>query len=304
MIPRPSFAVPLPNRAPLELGSRTLVMGILNVTPDSFADGGLHFDTDRAVDAALRMVDDGADIVDVGGESTRPGAEALPAEDELRRVIPVIERLAARVTIPISIDTYKARVARDAVAAGASIVNDISGLQYDPELGTAVAGSGAAIVLMHTRGRSSGMYDLALYHNAPAEVAAELRVAIARATAAGIAFESVIVDPGIGFAKKPEHSAAVLAHLDTLQALDRPILSGPSRKSFLKAALGERRADEREWGTAAVVAASILLGAHIVRVHGVKAMVDVARATDLVRNANGRPLALSSTERGGSDGTL
>jgi dihydropteroate synthase len=285
MIPRPSFVVPLPNRAPLELGSRTLVMGILNVTPDSFADGGLHFDTDRAVDAALRMVDDGADIVDVGGESTRPGAEALPAEDELRRVIPVIERLAARVAIPISIDTYKARVARDAVAAGASIVNDISGLQYDPELGTAVAESGAAIVLMHTRGRSSGMYDLAHYDNAPAEVAAELRVAIARATAAGIALESVIVDPGIGFAKRAEHSAAVLAHLDTLQALDRPILSGPSRKSFLKAALGERRADEREWGTAAVVAASILLGAHIVRVHGVKAMVDVARATDLVRNA-------------------
>ena len=299
-----SFTVPLPNRAPLELGSRTLVMGILNVTPDSFADGGLHFEANRAVEAALRMVEDGADIIDVGGESTRPGADPLPEGDELRRVIPVIERLAARVTVPISIDTYKARVAREAVAAGASIVNDISGLQYDSGLGAAVADTGAAIVLMHTRGRSSGMYDLAQYGDAAMEVAEELRAAMARAGEAGIARDAIVLDPGIGFAKKAEHSATVLARLDTLQALDRPILSGPSRKSFLKAALGERDASDREWGTAAAVAASILLGAHIVRVHGVKAMVDVARVSDLIRDAGGRALALSSTERGGSDGNI
>jgi dihydropteroate synthase len=293
MNPRPLYTIPLPNRAPLELGSCTLVMGILNVTPDSFADGGLHFETGRAVDAALRMVEDGADIIDVGGESTRPGADPLPEGDELRRVIPVIERLAARVTVPISIDTYKAGVAREAVAAGASIVNDISGLLYDSELAAAVAETGAAIVLMHTRGRSSGMYDLAQYGDAAAEVAAELRAAMARATVAGVARDAIVLDPGIGFAKRAEHSATVLARLDTLQVLDRPILSGPSRKSFLKAALGERDASGREWGTAAAVAASILLGAHIVRVHGVKEMVDVARVADLIRNA-GHVLALSS----------
>ena len=293
MIPRSSFTVPLPHRAPLQLGARTLVMGILNVTPDSFADGGVHFDADRAIEAGLRMVEDGADIIDVGGESTRPGAEPLPEAEELRRVIPVVERLAARVAVPISIDTYKASVARAAVASGASIVNDISGLQYDPNLGGVVAESGAAVVLMHTRGRSSGMYDLANYEDAAVEVAAELRAAIARAESAGIPRTSVILDPGLGFAKKAEHSAAVLARLDTLRALDRPILSGPSRKSFLKAALGERETGDREWGTAAAVAASILLGAHIVRVHGVRAMVDVARVSDLIRNAGGRSLALS-----------
>ena len=285
MTQRPSYSVPLPGRAPLQLGARTLVMGILNVTPDSFADGGLHYDTGRAVEAGVRMVADGADILDVGGESTRPGAEALPEDEELRRVIPVIERLAPRVAVPISIDTYKARVAREAVAAGATIVNDISGLQYEPELGGAVADTGAAIVLMHTRGRSDGMYELAKYENVAVEVAGELRTAMARAAAAGIAREAIIIDPGFGFAKKAEHSATLLARLDTLQALERPILSGPSRKSFLKAALGDRPAAEREWGTAAAVAASILLGAHIVRVHGVKAMADVARVADLIRNA-------------------
>ncbi|HET7694933.1 MAG TPA: dihydropteroate synthase [Vicinamibacterales bacterium] len=260
-------------------------MGILNVTPDSFADGGLHLDPDRAVDAALRMVEDGADIIDVGGESTRPGAEPLPQAEELRRVIPVIERLAGRVTVPLSIDTYKAAVAREAVAAGASIVNDVSGLQYEPELGGVVAETGAAVVLMHTRGRSSGMYELARYRDPAAEVASELRDAIARAAAAGIPREAIVIDPGFGFAKRAEHSAALLAQLHTLHALERPILSGPSRKSFLKAALGERPAADREWGTAAAVTASILLGAHIVRVHGVKAMVDVARVADLIRAA-------------------
>jgi len=258
-------------------------MGIVNVTPDSFADGGMHFDVDRAVEAGVRMAADGADIIDVGGESTRPGADPLPEGEELRRVLPVVERLAREIRIPISIDTYKARIAREALECGATIINDISGLQYDPDLGRVAASSGAALILMHTRGRSSGMYDLAVYEDAAAEVARELAEAIARAVRAGVSRDAIIVDPGLGFAKRAEHSYDVLAGLDTLAALDRPILSGPSRKSFLKAALGEREPSEREWGTAAAVTASVLLGAHIVRVHGVREMVDVVRVADRIR---------------------
>jgi dihydropteroate synthase len=260
-------------------------MGILNVTPDSFADGGLYDDAGGAVEAGVRMAAEGADIIDVGGESTRPGAAPLPEEEELRRVLPVVRQLASRVTIPISIDTYKARVARAAVESGASIVNDISGLQYEPALGRVAADTGAALVLMHTRGRSIGMYDLARYEDAPSEVARELDAAIGRALAAGVRRESIVVDPGFGFAKRAEHSYDVLAHLDALASLDRPILSGPSRKSFLKRALGERPPSEREWGTAAAVTASVLYGAHIVRVHGVREMVDVVRVADLIRAA-------------------
>jgi dihydropteroate synthase len=282
---RRSYTVPLPHREPLLLGTRTLVMGILNVTPDSFADGGVHFEVDRAVEAGARMAADGADILDVGGESTRPGAEGLPEDEELRRVLPVVEQLAARVGVPISIDTYKAGVARAAIACGASIVNDVSGLSYDPALGRIAAEAGAAIVLMHTRGRSKEMYGLARYDDAPAEVARELSEAIRRAERSGIRADSIILDPGLGFAKRAEHSYQVLAHLDRLAALDRPLLCGPSRKSFLKAALGERLPSEREWGTAAAVAASVLLGAHIVRVHGVREMVDVVRVADRIRGA-------------------
>lgn len=257
-------------------------MGILNVTPDSFADGGLHVDPDRAVGAALQMVAEGADIIDVGGESTRPGADPVPADEELRRVMPVIEGVVARTRALISIDTYKAAVAREAVASGAAIINDISGLQYDPELASAAAETGAALVLMHTRGRSSAMYDLAVYGDVAGEVSAELEQAIGRATTAGVRREAIVVDPGFGFAKRAEHSYEVLARLDRLAALDRPILSGPSRKSFLKDALGDRTPSEREWGTAAAVTASILAGAHIVRVHGVRAMVDVVRVADRI----------------------
>jgi len=260
-------------------------MGILNITPDSFADGGIHFDVDRAVDAGVRMADEGADIIDVGGESTRPGAAQVGAAEEMRRVLPVIDRLSSRVTIPISIDTYKASVARDAMAAGASIVNDISGLLYDPELGGTVARAGAALVLMHTRGRSHEMYELANYTDVVAEVTTELGGAMGRARTAGVAEDSIILDPGFGFAKKAPHSLAVLTHLDALAELGRPILSGPSRKSFLKSAIGEREPSAREWATAAAVTASVLFGAHIVRVHGVKAMVDVVRTADLIRDA-------------------
>jgi dihydropteroate synthase len=274
-------------------------MGILNITPDSFADGGVHFDAGAAVEAGVRMEADGADILDVGGESTRPGADPLPEDEELGRVIPVIRGLAARVRIPISIDTYKAAVARAAVASGATIVNDISGLLYEPALGRVAAETGAALVLMHTRGRSSGMYDLASYQDAPGEVAAELAQAIARAESAGVRRESIVIDPGLGFAKRAGHSYDVLAHLETLAALDRPILSGPSRKSFLKSAVGDGPPADREWGTAAAIAASILLGAHVVRVHGVRAMADVVRVTDLILDARGKRVARLA--RGGQE---
>jgi dihydropteroate synthase len=235
------------------------------------------------------MAAEGADIIDVGGESSRPGAESLPEDEELRRVLPVIERLTGRVQIPLSIDTYKARVASAAIDRGATIINDISGLQYDAALGEVAAASGAALILMHTRGRSSGMYDLAVYDEVTRDVARELADAIERATRAGVSREAIIVDPGLGFAKRAEHSYDVLARLETLTSLDRPILSGPSRKSFLKDALGEREPSAREWGTAAAVAASVLFGAHIVRVHGVEAMADVVRVADRIRAAAPTP---------------
>jgi dihydropteroate synthase len=285
MYPRKRYSVPLPDGRTLELGERTLVMGIINVTPDSFADGGLRFDAERAIADGLQMAADGADILDIGGESTRPGAEPLPEAEELRRVLPVAERLARESGVPVSIDTYKANVAREAVGRGATIVNDISGLQFDPAMARAVAETGAAVVLMHTRGRSRDMYEGAVYADVAAEVARELAAAIARARDAGVARDAIIVDPGFGFAKRAEHSYEMLARLDTITALDRPILSGPSRKSFLKAAIGEREPKDREWGTAAAVAASVLFGAHIVRVHGVREMVDVVRVSDRIRAA-------------------
>ena len=288
MASRSRYILPLPAGRVLELGSRTLVMGIINVTPDSFTDGGLRFDADRAVEDGLRMIEDGADILDVGGESTRPGAEPLGEEEELRRVLPVIERLAAAGRVPISVDTYKARVAREAAARGAASVHDVSALQYDAALGAAVADTGAALVLMHNRGRSREMYRQASYADVTAEISAELEAALARALAAGVPRDAIVLDPGLGFAKRAEHTYQALAHLPRLAELNRPILTGPSRKSFLELAVGERPAAEREWATAAAVAASVLLGAHIVRVHRVREMVDVVRVADRIREAGVR----------------
>lgn len=260
-------------------------MGVLNVTPDSFADGGAFLSAGHAVDLALRMQDAGADIIDVGGESTRPGASEVPVDEERRRVEPVLEQLSRRVTVPISIDTYKAEVARAALDRGASIVNDVSALRYDPALAAVVADSGAAVILMHNRGRSSEMYREARYDDVVVEIGRELGERLGTATAAGISPERVVLDPGVGFAKRAAHSFEVLAGLESIAALGRPLLVGPSRKSYLKAAIGDRDTADRDWATAAAVTASVLLGAHIVRVHAVKEMADVVRTADAIRSA-------------------
>jgi dihydropteroate synthase len=258
-------------------------MGILNVTPDSFADGGDRLDPDMAIAAALEMARAGADLVDIGAESTRPGAAPLPAEEERRRLEPVLEGLRGQLDIPISIDTYKADVANRAIDLGAAIVNDISALTFDPALATVVATRRTPVILMHTRGRSRDMYANAVYTDPPADVAAELAERVRAAEAAGIPRSQIVVDPGLGFAKRAEHSMAVLAGLPRLAALGLPLLVGPSRKSFLTAALGDVPARRREWGTAAAVTAAVLFGAHIVRVHDVAAMVDVVRVADALR---------------------
>jgi dihydropteroate synthase len=281
---RKNFDIPLADGRVLALGTRPLVMGVLNVTPDSFADDSPSFDAATAIDRAIEMEEEGADILDVGGESTRPGTEPVTAGEELSRVLPVVKALVRRVRVPISVDTYRADVARAAIAEGASIINDISGLRYEPRLAEVVAGSQVALVLMHMRGRPKGMYAEAVYQDLMSEVIAELESSVAVAAGAGVARDRLIVDPGVGFAKRPNHSYGVLARLSALaSALDRPVLVGPSRKSFMRGALGGRPAPERDWGTAAAVTAAVLAGAHIVRVHAVGEMVQVVRVAEEIR---------------------
>jgi dihydropteroate synthase len=265
-------------------------MGILNVTPDSFAESRSKVDPKAAVDQALRLEAEGADLVDVGGESTRPGATPVDADEELARVLPVIRGLAGRLRIPLSIDTYKAPVARAAIDAGAVIVNDVSGLRLDPSLARVAADSGAALVLMHSRGRPKTMNEEAVYGDLLVDIIRELRDSIARASAAGVSRDRIVLDPGVGFAKRASHSYGVLARFPQLAAaLDRPLLVGPSRKSFLREAVGDRPAVERDWGTAAAATAAVLNGAHIVRVHAVGAMVQVVRVAEAIRRGGQVP---------------
>jgi len=259
-------------------------MGVLNITPDSFAEVAPLVDPAAVADRALQMEAEGADLIDVGGESTRPGAKPVSAAEELSRVLPVIRRLAPVLKVPLSIDTYKADVARAAVGEGAALVNDISGLKYEPSLGTVVADTCAALVVMHTRGRPMAMDAEATYGDVVAEVAAELRDCIRAADRCGVPAERIIIDPGVGFAKRAEHSYGVLAGLPRLAAaLGRPVLVGPSRKSFMREALGDRPPRERDWGTAASVAAAVLGGAHVLRVHAVAEMVQVVRVAEEIR---------------------
>jgi dihydropteroate synthase len=263
-------------------------MGVLNVTPDSFSDGGLFLDPEAAVARGLDLFEAGADLVDVGGESTRPGAPAVPPQEERRRVVPVIRELRRRGAGLLSVDTTKSEVARAALDAGADLVNDVSGFRFDPEMAGLVARQGVPAVLMHLRGDFGGMHREPRYRDVMGEVTAELRESMARAERAGVARGQLILDPGVGFAKDAGHSLAVLARLPELRALDRPVLVGPSRKSFIGKTL-DLPVGQRLMGTAAAVAAVVLGGAHLVRVHDVPEMVQVVRLCDAILSSAAAP---------------
>ncbi len=271
-------------------GERTYIMGIINVTPDSFSGDGLAGDVEGAVAQALRFVEEGADILDIGGESTRPGSQPISEEEELSRVMPVLERLVKEVDVPISIDTYKARVAREAIEAGASLVNDVWGLRMDPDMARVVAEYKVPVVIMHNRShpknavqeeRLGGRYVGIEYRDLMADIVKELEYSINLALEAGVDFEKIIVDPGIGFGKTVEQNLEILRRLGELKVLGRPILLGTSRKSVIGYVLN-LPPSERVEGTAATVALGIAAGADIVRVHDVKEMVRVAKMTDAI----------------------
>jgi len=268
----------------LALGRDTVVMGVLNLTPDSFSDGGKYDTRDKAVKRAREIAEEGAGILDLGGESTRPGAEPAKPAEEQKRVLPVLEALfKAEYPIPISIDTRNASTAEKALSAGASIVNDVSGLRHDPGMADAVARAAVPLILTHSRGTPKDMAEKAVYHDLSAEVITELRDAISAAREAGIDPAHLLVDPGIGFAKDPEQSVEVLRSLQELRTLGRPIVVGPSRKSFLKRLGAESEEERSGLGTAAAVAACAYAGAHIVRVHDVEQAVKVLRVVDGIR---------------------
>jgi len=258
-------------------------MGVINVTPDSFSDGGRALDPIRALDIARAMEAAGADLIDIGAESTRPGAAPVSGVEELARLLPVLKAIAPSISIPISIDSYKSEVALTALDHGASIVNDISAFEYDAQLGPLVAARGAPAILMHTRGRPEDMYAHASYGDVVQDVKADLQAAVDRALAFGVSRDRLIIDPGIGFAKRADQSMAVLAGLPEFAALGLPILVGPSRKSFLTAVTGPMPVAERDWPTAAAVAAAVLGGAHIVRVHNVEKMGPVVKVAEALR---------------------
>ena len=265
----------------LDLNSRTHIMGVLNVTPDSFSDGGKYNDPQRALQRALEMEEEGADIIDVGGESTRPGSDPISPEEELDRIIPVLELLVKEVKIPISVDTYKARVAETALELGVHMINDISGLHFDGEMARVVADYDVPVVLMHIRGRPKDMQNNPVYKDLMGEIIDYLQESINLALESGVKEENIIVDPGIGFGKKPEDNLLILRRLGELKTLGYPLLIGPSRKSFIGKFLG-LPVDQRLEGTAACVALGISNGADIVRVHDVKEMKRLTQITDLI----------------------
>jgi dihydropteroate synthase len=286
MFYRRKFQLRLPKRT-LTLGERTLVMGVLNVTPDSFSDGGLFLNVDAAVAQAVALEVAGADIIDVGGESTRPGSLGVSAETELQRVLPVIQKLRGKIRIPISVDTRKSEVAEAAAGAGAEIVNDVTALRSDPRIAEVARRRKLALILMHMRGTPRTMQKTPFARDVLRDVAKGLRHAVTLARRAGVAKSQIVLDPGIGFGKSLEQNCELLARLPELARLGYPLLVGTSRKSFIGKLLerNESRAaagTDRIWGTAATVAASILQGAYIVRVHDVAEMAQVARVSDMV----------------------
>jgi dihydropteroate synthase len=286
MFRRRTFRLVLPSRT-LLLGERTLIMGVLNITPDSFSDGGAFPSVESAVEHALQLERDGADILDIGGESTRPGARPVSARQELLRILPVLQALQGRLGIPISVDTQKAEVAEAALAAGAELLNDVSALRTDPRLAQVAQRRAAPIILMHMRGTPQTMQHGPFARDVIKDVSTALRKAAARALDAGIAKSGILLDPGIGFGKREDQNFEVLARLSELSRLGFPIVVGTSRKKFLARALANPSEapppeNQRLLGTAATVTASILAGAHVVRVHDVAEMARVARVADRI----------------------
>ncbi len=269
------------NNTTLHVSRRTHVMGILNVTPDSFSDGGCFLRLDDALRRAEEMVAQGADLIDIGGESSRPGSDPVPLDEELDRVIPVVEVLAKRISVPLSVDTYKAEVARRALDAGAALVNDISAMRFDPAMKELIAERGVPVILMHMLSTPRDMQISPSYEDVIGEISTFLRERIAEAVSAGIARTQIVVDPGIGFGKRVADNAEIVRRLDAFEALGCPILLGPSRKSFIGKVL-DLPAEERLEGTAAVVALSVLRGVHLIRVHDVRQMVRVVRMVEAI----------------------
>ena len=287
MTPRKTFRLKLRSTT-LALGSRTLIVGVLNVTPDSFSDAGRFFDPQKAVDHALKMQRDGADLLDIGAESTRPGSHPITVAEELLRLLPVLRALRRLIKIPISIDTRKAEVAEAALAEGAEIINDISALHHDARIAEVAAKTRAPLILMHMRGEPGTMQRAPFARDIVKDVVRGLRASIVRARRAGVAKSQIVLDPGIGFGKTYSQNYELLRKLPQLARLGYPLLVGTSRKGFLGATLARdgkpAPPEERLWGTAATVTASILNGAHIVRVHDVAEMAQVARVADCVAN--------------------
>ena len=289
MFHRQRFRLRLRSRT-LLLGQRTLIMGVLNVTPDSFSDGGAFLDSEAAIARALQMEKEGADFIDIGGESTRPGAVPIRVEEELQRVLPVIKVLRGRLRIPISVDTRRAEIAGPALEAGAEMLNDVSGLRSDPHLGEVARRAGAAVILMHMRGTPETMQHGPFARDVIRDVTSGLRQALVRAKRARLAKTKLLLDPGVGFGKTGEQNFEILARLAEFARLGYPMVIGTSRKSFIGKAMADPGdptvpADRRVLGTAASVTASILGGAHIVRVHDVAEMAAVARVADSILNS-------------------
>jgi len=272
-------------RREIVLGERTLIMGVLNVTPDSFSDGNLYLDRQKAVERGLQMADEGADMIDIGGESTRPGSQSVATRREIARVVPVVESLAGKLSIPISVDTTKSTVARKTLAAGAEIINDISALSDDNKMTSVVREASAALILMHRRGKPENMQTGNLvYDDLMGEIIAYLRNALQKAVTAGIGRNQMVADPGIGFGKTYEDNCKIINKLEELKVLGLPVLAGTSRKAFIGKITGGEPVQRME-GTAATVAAAIMNGCHIVRVHDVAAMKKVAAMTDAIVHA-------------------
>lgn len=266
----------------LNLDQRTHVMGILNITPDSFSDGGHYLELDKAVEHGIKMAREGADIIDVGGESTRPYSKQISVDEELDRVIPVIKALSKEVSIPISIDTYRAKVAGESLRAGASIINDISALRFDPDMASIAAGAGVPLILMHMKGAPKDMQENPVYDDVIAEITCFLQQAIGAAVKAGVKEDLIIIDPGIGFGKTFDHNLQILRGIDKFLGLNRPVLLGASNKAFIGHILdaGPR---QRDTGSMAAISYGVIKGVHMVRVHDVKKAVETVRVIDTIK---------------------